>query len=181
MTLGGKLKQLRLGKKMTLQDVAEGTGYSKALISRIENDSVSPSIASLAEISRVLDIRLDALFSAVEGGPVSLVKKNQRKSRTLMGGRLQVESLRESMPGIKMEALIRTFEAGATVDMGRSVGGSEEWWHVLKGKLKAAIDERTFDLSEGDSLYMLSANSRKWQNPAKARASALVVMTTPVL
>lgn len=180
MTLGEKLKQLRLENKMTLQDVAESSGYSKALISRIENDSVSPSISSLVEISRVLKIELHDLFATVERGKISLVRKNQRKSRTLMGGRLRIENLCESAPGIKMDAQIRTFEAGAATEMGRAVGGSEEWWHVLKGKIEAVIDERTINLNEGDNLYVMSATSRKWRNQAKGSSSALVVTTTPV-
>ncbi|MHC4664309.1 MAG: helix-turn-helix domain-containing protein, partial [Planctomycetota bacterium] len=62
MTLGEKIRKLRHDGEMTLQDIAGKTGYSKALISRIENDSVSPSINSLVKIAAALEIRLYELF-----------------------------------------------------------------------------------------------------------------------
>ena len=43
--IGSKIKKLRKARKLTLQDVAQETGFSPALISQIENNNVSPPIA----------------------------------------------------------------------------------------------------------------------------------------
>ena len=47
VNIGERLKKVRLERGYTLKDVAAKSGYSKALISRIENGNVSPSINSL--------------------------------------------------------------------------------------------------------------------------------------
>jgi transcriptional regulator with XRE-family HTH domain len=175
MTLGEKLKKLRLEKKMTLQDVAQSTGYSKALISRIENDSVSPSIGSLRKITAVLEIKLHELFAAIEGGRTSVIRKNSRKSQTLAGGKIKVEGLCQGAAGSKMDAVIKTFESGATSKEEKAAHAGEEWWYVLKGRLETSVGETTLELNEGDSVYVVSPASRKWRNPAKGKTSALVV------
>ena len=145
MTLGEKLKKLRLERKMTLQDVADQTGYSKALISRIENDSVSPSVSSLLKISGALQIKLHDLFAAIEGSKLSVVKKTGREAVFSEDG-IRIESLCSLAGGRKMDAVIKTFESGATSEQVNS--GKEEWWYVLKGKLMVSFDERIAQLNE---------------------------------
>ncbi len=179
MTLGDKIRRLRLDKKMTLQDVAERTGYSKALISRIENDSVSPSITSLVRISSVFKITLHELFLAAEGGQVSVVKKNSRSSRAFAGGRIKIESLRESAAGSKMGVVIMTLSPGVMREAGEKTDVAETWCYVFKGKLEAHTGGQTYELTEGDSIYLTSDVPHKWCNPSKGKASALIVETPP--
>jgi len=177
MTLGQKIRALRLAKKMTLQDVASETGYSKALISRIENDSVSPSIGSLMKIASALEITLHQLFAAVEGGGTALMRKQERSSAKLADGGVLVERLSDRTAGDKMTAVVMTFEAGAVSRKDARSHEGEEWWHVLRGRLEATVGDRVFDLAEGDSIYLTSSLPRRWRNPARAKASALVVVT----
>ena len=62
VNIGGRLKKARHEKGFTLKVVAEKSGYSKALISRIENGNVSPSINSLLKIASALEIKPHDLF-----------------------------------------------------------------------------------------------------------------------
>lgn len=176
MTLGEKLKKLRLEKKMTLQDVANSTGYSKALISRIENDSVSPSVSSLLKISAALQIKLNELFAAIEGSKMSVVKKGSRACGPAYHG-VSTESLCQIPGERKMDAVIKTFDSGAASEEVKADGAGEEWWYVLKGKLSVSVNDRTAQLNEGDSVYLASEGIRKWHNPGKGKCAALVVMT----
>ena len=176
MTLGQKIRSLRLGKKMTLQDVAGETGYSKALISRIENDSVSPSIGSLIKITTTLDITLHELFATVEGKSISIARKKDRSSQTLPGGKIRIEGLCDRSADSKLAAVIMTFDPGSSATDGSPRPG-EEWWYMLKGKLEAVIGEMSYSLGEGDSMYLNSSVPHSWKNPAKGKAKALVLVT----
>lgn len=178
MTLGKKIRKLRLDKKMTLQDVAGITGYSKALISRIENDSVSPSIGSLIKISSALDIMLHELFAAVEAKGTSVVRKKDRSSQALDGGSIKVEGLSDASDD-RLAAVLMTFEPGASAGGGNvKTHPGEEWWHVLKGKLEAVVDQTKYELDEGDSIYLDSSLPHVWRNPARGKATALVLVTS---
>jgi transcriptional regulator with XRE-family HTH domain len=177
MTLGEKLRELRHNKKMTLQDVAVITGYSKALISRIENDSVSPSINSLVKFAEALDIKLYELFSAVEGRDPSIVKKKSRGAQTLSGGKVKVEGLSDGNEDNKLAPVLMIFDPGANISDGKlKTHGGEEWWHVLKGRLEAVVGENRYELGEGDSIYLNSSSPHHVRNPAKAKATALVLV-----
>ena len=176
MTLGEKIRKLRHNGKMTLQDIAGKTGYSKALISTIENDSGSPSINSLVKIASALEIKLYELFAAVEGRPPVIVKKKGRSSRTLASGRIRVESLSGDGKRNKMSAVIMTFDSGADVSDGKSTAHTgEEWWTVLKGTLEAVVGDTRFELSDGDSIYLNPSVPHSLKNPGKTKAMALVV------
>jgi transcriptional regulator with XRE-family HTH domain len=45
-----KIRQLRVEQRMTQENLASKTGFSKAFISKIENHITSPSIASLVKL-----------------------------------------------------------------------------------------------------------------------------------
>jgi transcriptional regulator with XRE-family HTH domain len=175
MTLGEKIRKLRHDRKMTLRDIAEKTGYSKALISRIENDSVSPSINSLVKIAQALEIKLYRLFASVEGSPPVVVKKKGRSTRTPASESIRVESLSGDDGENKMNAAIMTFDSGAGVSERKSKSPTcEEWWTVLKGRLEVLVGDNRFELSEGDSIYLNSSAPHSLKNLEKTKAMTLV-------
>jgi transcriptional regulator with XRE-family HTH domain len=177
MTLGYEIRELRRHNKMRIQDIAEKTGYSKALISRIENDSVIPSIASVRNIASVLDITLHELFAAAEKDRISVVKKKDRKAKEIKGNSIQVESLCENITGNKMMAVMMTFPPGAAVKEEAKEGIEEKWWHVLGGKLEIVADGKKYELAAGDSIYAHSTETCEYRNPTSRNTSALVIVT----
>jgi transcriptional regulator with XRE-family HTH domain len=64
--IGVKIKKLRKARKLTLQDVARETGFSPALISQIENNNVSPPIATLSKLARFFDVKMGLFFEEEE-------------------------------------------------------------------------------------------------------------------
>ena len=63
MQLGKKIRDLRLRRGMTVQQLAEASGLSKGFISQVENSRTSPSLATLQDLARSLD-RAIAAFGA---------------------------------------------------------------------------------------------------------------------
>src|SRR6266704_835577 len=79
--IGAKIKKLRLAKKMTLQAVAKETGFSPALISQIENNNVSPPIATLSKIAKFFDVKIGIFFTEDEQEyRYEVVRANERKA-----------------------------------------------------------------------------------------------------
>ncbi len=56
--LGEKLRQARLGKKMTLKDLAPKCALSISYISQIERGEASPSLSTLNRLAKVLDVTI---------------------------------------------------------------------------------------------------------------------------
>ena len=78
--IGSKIKELRKARKLTLQDVARETGFSPALISQIENNNVSPPIATLSKIARFFDVKIGLFFEEDEVDcKYEVVRKHERR------------------------------------------------------------------------------------------------------
>src|SRR6185369_3308636 len=62
MKLGEKVRGLRQEQRLTLQALADMTGLSKPLLSQIENDQVTPPIATLLKIAKGLKVGIHYFF-----------------------------------------------------------------------------------------------------------------------
>jgi transcriptional regulator with XRE-family HTH domain len=69
MSLGIKIKDVRLKKGLTQSQLADQTSITLRTIQRIENNEVKPSLHSLSELSRVLETDFPELNQKSEGKP----------------------------------------------------------------------------------------------------------------
>lgn len=60
--IGHALRDLRETRAMSARQLAQASGISAAMISRIENGQVSPSIATMSALSEALEVPLTSLF-----------------------------------------------------------------------------------------------------------------------
>lgn len=60
--IGSALRDLREGREFTARQLSTESGVSAAMISRIENGQVSPSISTLSALSKALNVPLVSLF-----------------------------------------------------------------------------------------------------------------------
>ena len=65
---GARLKEERERRRMSQRQLAAATGVTSGMISLIEQNRTSPSIATLKKILVGLDITLSAFDSAVDSG-----------------------------------------------------------------------------------------------------------------
>jgi transcriptional regulator with XRE-family HTH domain len=157
--IGAKIKALRLAKKLTLQDVANETGFSTALISQIENNNVSPPIATLSRIAHFFDIKIGHFFTEIEEDrPFEVVRGNERtiipkvvsEDGTSQG--YCYESLAVRKQNKKMDPFLLTLREKATNASTYSHNG-EEFLFVMQGKAELLLDDQSIFLDEGDSVY----------------------------
>ncbi len=77
MNVAMKLKRLRQSQDLTVAQLADKSGFSKAFISRVENFRISPSLNALGKITAALGISMSELFQDQDGSPEYVVcKKN---------------------------------------------------------------------------------------------------------
>lgn len=76
-SLGGKLKQLRKDKSMTLNQLSELTGISQPYLSQIEADKKSPSAVYLHKLSDALGVPYSSLIK-LSGKAEFIEKYNQQ-------------------------------------------------------------------------------------------------------
>ena len=63
MNIGSKIKELRVRKGLTQEELADRSELSKGFISQLERDLTSPSIATLVDILQCLGTDLKDFFN----------------------------------------------------------------------------------------------------------------------
>ncbi|EPJ56189.1 MAG: toxin-antitoxin system, antitoxin component, Xre family [Osedax symbiont Rs2] len=62
LTIGKTVKEFRLMRNLSLNDISSETGLNKSYLSKIENEKRDPSIDSLSKISKAINIPLNILI-----------------------------------------------------------------------------------------------------------------------
>lgn len=157
--IGAKIKVLRRAKKMTLQDVANETGFSTALISQIENNNVSPPIATLSKIANFFDVKIGHFFTeneeecryeVVRSHEHSIIPKVVSKDGTSHGYFYEALSVRKQNK--RMEPFLLTLDEKVTNTSTYSHNG-EEFLYIMKGAAELLLDDERIILNEGDCIY----------------------------
>jgi transcriptional regulator with XRE-family HTH domain len=110
LRLGDKIRKLRQEKRLTLQELADLTGLSKPLLSQIENDQVTPPLATLLKIAKGLRVGIHFFFEdegdkrkyVLTRGEAGILNQRRPKSDAPAGYRY-----RSLAPGIRQKPLIQ--------------------------------------------------------------------------
>lgn len=181
--IGQKIKALRKERKLTLQDVATETGFSPALISQIENNNVSPPIATLSKIARFFDVKMSYFFE--EGEEVAryeIVRRDERRivSRVISkdGTRhgYTYETLSYRKKNKKMEPFLLTVNERALEETLYNHEG-EEFLLILSGTAEIILDEERFVLEQGDAVYFDSTVRHRLLSKDGETVEVLAVVT----
>lgn len=157
--IGAKIKTLRRAKKLTLQDVANETGFSTALLSQIENNNVSPPIATLSKIANFFDIKIghffneneeECRFEVLRGNERTIIPRVVSKDGTSHGYFYESLSIRKR--NRKMDPFLLTLNEKVTNTDTYSHNG-EEFLFIMKGTADLLLDDQHIVLNEGDSVY----------------------------
>jgi transcriptional regulator with XRE-family HTH domain len=178
MNIGKELKRIRVSQGMTLEELSNKCGYSKALISRVETGSVSPSLTSLMKMVSSLGLKLHDLFTSIEQGQASVVRKGEGRKFTTEGDS-SMEFLAMNIASKKMEPVKITAPPGFVSGGDSEIHYGEEFVFVLNGKIDITAGDQTHKLSAGDSIYLGAGMPYKWQNSGKEAAKLISVVTPP--
>jgi transcriptional regulator with XRE-family HTH domain len=181
--IGKKIKELRLKKGLTLKQVAKETGFSPALISQIENNNISPPIATLAKLASFFDVKIGYFFEE-DGLEVkySICRKGQGKkverviSKSGKKHGYTYEALSADFKNKKMEPFILRLDRNLKDEESLYSHEGEEFLMVLKGNVIVAIEKERLELKEGDSIYFDSSARHRLLNPYDKEAYVLAVI-----
>jgi transcriptional regulator with XRE-family HTH domain len=181
--IGAKIKKLRLAKKLTLQAVAKETGFSPALISQIENNNVSPPIATLSRIAKFFDVKVGMFFTEDEEEyKYEVVRKAERKviprviSRSGTSQGYSYESLSFRKQNKKMEPFLLSVTEKAAEENTYSHDG-EEFLFIMKGNAELLLDNERISLEEGDCVYFDSSLKHRLLSRDGSEVQVLAVVT----
>jgi transcriptional regulator with XRE-family HTH domain len=176
--LGRRLREIRMGRGLSLQDAARRAGLSKSFLSEVEQGRVSPSVASLTKIAAALGIPIGSLFEDQRSvGRLVRASERARLHYPVRGvtdyllspdlsGKLQV-LYSVGAPGTSSGPKLYTHEA------------DEECVVLLKGSLEIRVGDETYVLEPGDAITFPSRTPHGWRNIGCEPTESIWIITPP--
>lgn len=151
--LADRLAALRAERGLSLDDLAERTGISRATLSRLERAETSPTAAMLGRLCAAYGWTLSRLMVAAEGEAPALLRRGDQPTWRDPGTGFRRRAVSPPGPGLRMELTEVELPADASVAYGASpVPGMEQHLLVLSGVLDFSLGERRWRLAAGDCL-----------------------------
>jgi transcriptional regulator with XRE-family HTH domain len=179
--MGEKIRQLRIGNRLTLEEAAARTGCTPGFLSQVERNQAVPSISMLYAIAHALGVEVTHFFPRMIRG-VKVVRADERETFRFEGSFLIYSLLSTNFPDRKLESLlvqVEPVDGALPADEFRSHPG-EEFAYVLEGVLRISVGDAIYDLNPGDSIHFKSTVKHRVENPSDKPTVYLCALTPPV-
>ena len=184
LELSQTIRKVRLQQKMTVEQLAKSSGFSKGFISQVENFRTTPSIKALCKIADALGIGVSELFEQngqgeqFSFGNLEDGVELQRDESVRYG--IRYLALAHRQLGRKIDPFIIEYSPAPRRDF--LTHDSEEFFVLLEGEIIYYIYDTNSPrrLKPGDTVYMKAHVPHAVSLPEGClHAKALVVYADP--
>ncbi|WP_181489409.1 XRE family transcriptional regulator [Methanococcus maripaludis] len=185
--VGIKIKQMREGQNMSIEELAKASNSSLKLIESLENGDLIPSLTPLFKIARALGVRLGTfLDDAPQNGPV-LTKSGSSDSIVRFSGKLDgtkdskldFYALAAEKQDRHMEPFLIDVYPIESNEYKLSSHEGEEFIYVMDGEIEVMYGQEKYMLKKGDSIYYDSIVPHDLHAFGKDVAKILAVIYSP--
>lgn len=180
--IGERMRMARKEKEITLDILAQRTGFSKSYLSQIENMKREPTIGTLTKIAYAMGIDALFLISGLQpeagGREFTVVRAEERK---IMPDAFRLKGLKyESLAYKKHDRLMDAYivEMGSEFPQNTKPWQGQEFTFVLEGTHEFVYDGKSHLMHEGDAYYFDATKPYKGRRIGAKRARILVVFTS---
>lgn len=177
--IGSKLRRLRLRKSMGLVELANHTGLSPAMLSKLERDLMHPTLPTLLRISMVFGVGLEHFFNPEPKPVFAVVRRKDRlrfpDSPNATTPAFYFESLDFPVPDRALSSYLAEFVVTDVNSVLPHTHTGIELVYILSGQLEIRVVDDHHTLEQGDSVYFDSSVPHGYRKVGTARTTALVV------
>lgn len=176
--IGERMRQLRMKRGMTLDELASASAVSRAMISRIERAEASPTAPLLARICAALGQSLSSFFAVAEEGGSPLARRDAQPVWRDPEIGYQRRSVNSPGAGSPVDIVEVEFPPGARASFPpqqASRGMSQHVW-LFDGALEMTTADGLFRLAPGDCLFMNVGEGHSFHNPGDVPARYAVIL-----
>jgi transcriptional regulator with XRE-family HTH domain len=162
---------------ISANDLAERSGVSRAMVSKLERLEVSPTAALLGRLCNALGITLSSLIASAETTPSPAVASvgNQPTWRDPDSGLLRT-MLSPPHTGSRVEIVQIELPSGAQVHYEALRTPYDQHLVILGGKLTRVEGAQHFELSAGDCMHCRIDVAHTFLNQGRSPCKYLVVI-----
>jgi len=175
MITGVKIKELRLKKGLTQEELANRCELTKGYISQLENDLTSPSITTLADILQNLGSSLKEFFAETDTEQIVFTISDMFEKN---GDNQLMRWLVPTSQKNLMEPILVSLGRGEKTEKDLPHEG-EEFGFILKGEVALIIGKTSHKAKKGDSFYFRADKTHHVENAGKDDVEMIWVSCPP--
>ena len=177
MKIGNRVRELRNEIGLSLRELGRRASVTASFLSQVENDQVSPSLNSLQSIAKALNVPMFSLLNDTPNGNVVRADETRRitfEEPNISYDILTTDFSRQMMAyRIHIDPFARRIAQPLTKP-------TEQWMHILQGKMEIIIGDETYHLQAGDTIYYDGDLLREFGSISDEELIFLCCITPPV-
>jgi transcriptional regulator with XRE-family HTH domain len=163
------LRQRRKARGMSLDELAQASGVSRAALSQIETQKSNPTLGILWKIAVGLGVPFADLIGESKGG-VSILRRTDAQILRSLDGKLESRPLAPAGASPLVELYELRLAARAVHNSEAHAPGTHEILVVLTGALRLRVSGDVHDLGSGDSVSFPADVPHAYENPGSSEA-----------
>jgi transcriptional regulator with XRE-family HTH domain len=177
--LGERVRELRRGRGLTLEELAGLSGVSRAMISKLERGEKNPTLVVVAKLAEGLGVTLSKLAGIEERREVIVVPRDRRMIIRDSETGFERQLLSPNFVGRGVEFIRNEIPEGSTSgEFPPHRRGVEEHIVVERGSLRAMLGGEAYLLREGDAVYFEADLPRRFDNAGEGECSYYLVISS---
>jgi transcriptional regulator with XRE-family HTH domain len=175
--LGERVRALRREGGWTLEMLAERSGVSRAMISKLERGEKNPTLVVAAKVAEGLGMNLSQLIGVEEKRKVVVVPRERRMTMRDPETGFERQLLSPSLGGRGVEFMRNVVPENSTSgELPPHRRGVEEYVVVERGRLRAVLGGDEYVLEEGDAAYFEADVAQRFDNAGEGECSYYLVI-----
>ena len=151
MDIGNKLKELRVLKGLTQEELADRSELSKGFISQLERNLTAPAITTLMDILQCLGTSIGEFFNEAPDEQIVFGKQDYFV-KVDTEYKNEIKWIIPNAQKNTMEPIYLTLEAGGSTCPDTPHEG-EEFGYILQGTVSIHLGNKTYKAKKGESFY----------------------------
>jgi transcriptional regulator with XRE-family HTH domain len=150
--LPDRLKEARRAQGLSLDAVAKLSGVSRSMVSQIERGESSPTIATLWNLTRALQVDFAGLLDATpQAAQVEVLRAREVPTIDNLGSGCRIRILSPPEDAGKHEVYELSMSQGGVLDSQPHTRGAREHLTVIEGQVTVLSGEDSAVLNAGDT------------------------------
>jgi transcriptional regulator with XRE-family HTH domain len=172
MEFGKRIRKLRLSLGLTQEDVAARADLARSFISQIETDKTSPTLENLERLLKAVGSDLTSFFSEKKI-PKIVYKKEERVPVYDEPAGISSQMLMNEVENKNIDAIMVSLDPLSETEP-EDFHGGDEFGFLIEGKITLFLDEKKFEIKQGDCFYYQADKQHKIKNRSKKYEAKLL-------
>lgn len=174
--LGARIKSIRLRQGISQKELARLTGVTPSTISQVEKSLIYPSLPALFRIAENLSVEVATLFREYGTQKDVFVYSTDSRSTTTLPKNIKDATATLLLPpdiNIPVEATMIRISPNGKLPCHFFAHKGEELGYLISGKLEMVVENQSYEVTPGDSIYLQQDTPGSWSNTSDQVAELL--------